>query len=270
MLPPFVNVGWLMRHRADVVLVDCRWFPDGRDGRDAYRSGHVPGAVFADVDRDLAAPATPRGGRHPLPSPAAFAASLSRLGIAADDTVVAYDDVGGVFAARLVWMLRTLGQDAALLDGGLAAWPGAREEGDVRRPPVDVAPRPWPEAALADADDAASGRFVTLDARTRERFDGAAHPLDPRPGHVPGAVSAPCGGNLAGGLTRTPAELAGRFRGLGVTDAADVVAYCGSGVTACHNLLALEHAGLGRGRLYPGSWSAYAADPARRVEAGDG
>ncbi len=270
MVPPFVNADWLRERLGDVVVADCRWFPDGRDGRAAYRAEHIAGAVFADVDRDLAAPSTRDGGRHPLPSPDAFAAALGRLGIASQDVVVAYDDAGGVFAARLVWMLRTLGQDAAVLDGGLAGWPGGTETGDAVRPAVDVAPRPWPDAALADADDAGSGRFVTLDARTRERFDGAPHPLDPRPGHVPGAVSAPCGGNLHDGRMLTPAGLADRFRGLGVTDAAGVVAYCGSGLTACHNLLAMEFAGLGRGRLYPGSWSAYAGDPARRVETGSG
>ena len=183
--------------------------------------------------------------------------------------MVVYDDHGGVFAARLAWMLRALGQDAAVLDGGLAAWDGPLEAGEAARPSVSVPARAWPAELLADADAAASDAFVTLDGRTAERFAGTPNPLDPRPGHVPGARSAPVGGNLRpDGTMLDPAALTRRFRALGVGGARDVVAYCGSGVTACHNLLAIEHAGLGRGRLYPGSWSQYAADPSRPAATG--
>lgn len=267
MIDPFVNARWLRAH-PEAVVVDSRWTPDGGPAAAAYRDGHIPGAVFADLDADLAAPAGP-GGRHPLPAPEAFAAALGRLGAGPRDAVVAYDAHGGVFAARLVWMLRALGQDAAVLDGGLAAWDGPLEAGDVARPPADVPARPWPAALLADADAAASGGSVTLDGRTAGRFAGEPSPLDPRPGHIPGARSAPVGGNLApDGTMLPPHALAARFRALGAGDAGRVVAYCGSGVTACHNLLAMEHAGLGRGRLYAGSWSQYAADPSRPVATG--
>lgn len=264
MIPPFVSVAWLEAH-PDAVLVDSRWYPDGRSGHAAYVAGHIPGAVFADLDVDMSAPASAAEGRHPLPTPEGFAEALGFLGIREDDVVVAYDDSGGVFAARLVWMLRTLGQPAAVLDGGIGSYVGPLQSGESSRTEVTTAVRPWPREALATADDALSPGVTALDARTRERFAGAPSPLDPRPGHIPGAVSAPCGENLAGGRVKSPDDLAVRFAELGVSDAREVVAYCGSGVTACHNLLAMEHAGLGRGRLYPGSWSAYAADPTRPV-----
>lgn len=237
-IPPFVNIDWPTRHPG-AVLADVRWYPDGRSGREAFEAGHIPGAVFVDLDADLAAPPGV-GGRHPLPSAAHFAQALGRRGIADDAVVVAYDDAGGVFAARLVWMLRAIGRDAALLSGGLTAWEGDLDEGPSHPSPVERVPVEWPGELLADADLAASGSMVTLDGRTAERFAGAPSPLDPRPGHVPGAVSAPVGGNLdADGRVREPGELRARFAALGVDDARRAGAYLGSGLTACHNLLGM-------------------------------
>jgi thiosulfate/3-mercaptopyruvate sulfurtransferase len=241
------------------VFADVRYYLDGRLGRDAYAGGHIPGAVFVDVDHDLARHgAPPTEGRHPLPDPELFAAHMATLGISDEDLVIAYDDSGGVMAARLVWMLRATGHEAALLDGGLSAYPGDLEKDPARRPPAQFTPRPWPAERLATIDDADGGEFVVLDARQAERFRGEVEPIDPRAGHIPGARSVPTRENVdESGRFKSTAELRERFAAAGVTDASDVVSYCGSGVTACHNLLAMEHAGLGVGRLYPGSWSAY-------------
>jgi thiosulfate/3-mercaptopyruvate sulfurtransferase len=259
-IDPVVDMQTVRGRRGGVVLADVRYYLDGRDGRAAYERGHLPGAVFVDVDRDLAAPGhAPAAGRHPLPEPGHFAARMAAAGIGDEDTVVAYDDAGGVMAARLVWMLRATGHDAALLDGGVGAYDGDLEAGPSRRPPAAFTARPWPGDRLADIDAAASGDAVVLDARPRERFRGDTEPLDPRAGHIPGARSLPCRENVtADGRFLPVPELRRRFAAVGVTDGVPVVSYCGSGVTACHNLLAMEHAGLGVGRLYPGSWSEYA------------
>ena len=266
MLPPVVGAAWLQDHRDDVVVADVRWYLDGRSGRDAYARGHLPGAVFVDLDAVLAGPATREGGRHPLPDPEAFARGMAALGIGDGDTVVAYDDDGGVMAARLVWMLRATGHEAALLDGGIAAWDGPLEAPTPPRPPAAFAPVPWPADRVATADDAADRANVVIDARTRERYLGLDDPVDPRWGHVPGARSenlAPDGRFLAAG------DLRARFEALGVEPGTPVVSYCGSGVTACHNLLAMERAGVGDGRLFPGSWSQWSADERRPVATGD-
>ena len=260
-VPPFVAIDGLDGLPGDVVLADVRWYLDGRSGREAYDRGHLPGAVFVDLETWLSAPASPEGGRHPLPPPEVFAEGMRTLGISDDDTVVAYDDQGGVIAARLVWMLRVLGQKAALLDGGLQAWDGPIESGSTTRPAVDCPVRPWPDGAFATIEEVArhAGSGIVLDARSPERFRGETEPVDPRPGHVPGARNAPFAANLDEGRFRSPDDLRDHYASLGVTDAADVVAYCGSGVSACHDLLAMEHAGLGRGRLYAGSWSQWSA-----------
>ncbi len=244
-----------------VVVCDVRWYLDGRPGREAYEAGHIPGAIFVDLDRDLTAPPSPEAGRHPLPPAEDFAVALGALGIGPDDVIVAYDDNGGMSAGRLVWMLRVLGWEAMLLDGGLQAWDGPLETGAVKRPAVDCPVRPWPDGAFVDigevAEHAATG--IVIDARGPERFRGETEPVDPRPGHVPGARNAPFAANLDEGRFRSPDDLRGHYAALGVTDAAEVVAYCGSGVSACHDLIAMEHAGLGRGRLYVGSWSQWSA-----------
>ncbi|MFV0306745.1 MAG: sulfurtransferase [Desertimonas sp.] len=270
-------IGWA-DVRDDAVVADVRWYLDGRDARAAFRHGHVPGAVFVDLDTALAAHGLdPTAGRHPLPQPADFAAAMAALGIGDDTTVVAYDDTGGMTAGRLVVMLRMLGCDAALADGGLSTYPGALEAGNgSRRAPATFTARPWPSDRLADADQAAAvglaedGRL--LDARARDRFTGAVVAIDPRPGHIPGAISAPWSAVLdADDATfAKPRDLARYYRELGIDDQTDVVVSCGSGVSACVNALAMERAGLPSPRLYVGSFSGWSADPARAVATGEG
>jgi len=255
---PVVDAAWSAEHRDEVVLADVRWYLDGRCGRAAHEQAHLPGAVFVDLDRWLAGAPAPGRGRHPLPTPEVFAQGMAQAGIGEDDVVVAYDDVGGVVAARLVWMLRVTGHAAALLDGGLPAWDGPTEAGAVTRSAARFGARPWPGEALVDLDGVLAGGHLLLDARDGNRYRGEVEPVDPRAGHVPGALSAPCRASLDPAGRLLPVEqLRRRFAEAGVTDAGRVVSYCGSGINACHNLLVMEHAGLGRGRLWPGSWSQY-------------
>jgi len=257
-IPPVVSREWLAEH-PDAVVADVRWYLGGRDGHAAYLAGHLPGAVFVDLNTRLAGPPSAAAGRHPLPTPEAFAADMSAVGIGDGSVVVAYDDAGGAYAGRLVWMLRLLGMDAALLDGGIDAFAGTLETGPVEPAAGRFTARGWSASDLASIDDAC-GEPMVLDARAPERYRGESEPVDPRAGHIPGARNAFFGGNLNPDKTfKTPDELRARFTDLGITDAAGVVSSCGSGVTACHNLIALEYAGLGRGRLYVGSWSQYSA-----------
>lgn len=274
-LPVAVSAAWLRDHRDEVVLVDSRWYLDGRSGREAHLNGHIPGAVHADVDTDLAAPSSDEGGRHPLPAAADFARTLGRLGIGDRSSVVVYDDANGSVAARLVWMLRVLGTPAAFLDGGLQTWTGDLEKGEVSTEPAHRTALPWPadrivgtealQKELADPDQ------LLLDARVHGRYTGEAPaPVDARAGHIPGARSAEWPANLApDGLLAAPEVLRERFAALGADSARTVTAYCGSGVTACHDLLALEHAGFGQTRLYPGSWSRWGGDDSLPLETGD-
>ncbi len=266
---PVVGSDWVLAHLGDVTVVDVRWYLDGRSGSAAYEAGHLPGAVWADLDTVLSAPPDPAGGRHPIPTPEAFAEGLGRLGIADDATVIAYDDNGGAYAARLVWLLRLLGRPAALLDGGLQAWPGELETGVVTRPAVPRQVVDWPADAFRTADEAAQAT-VLLDARAPERYSGeSVLPSDVRSGHIPGAVNAPWAANLTEHNTfAAPARLREHYGALGVTGGSDVTVYCGSGVTACHDLLALELIGV-RASLYPGSWSAWSAEPARPISTGN-
>ena len=172
--------------------------------------------------------------------------------------MVGYDDAGGVIAARLVWMLRAIGVEAALLDGGITAWDGPLEAGVVARPATRFEARRWPRDRVATLQDVSAGACTVIDARPAARYAGEPDALDPVAGHIPGSVSVPCREHLDDdGRVRPVAHLRARFAQAGVLHAADVVSSCGSGVTACHNLLVLEHAGLGKGRLYPGSWSQY-------------
>lgn len=255
--------------REDVVVADVRAYLDGRSGREAYDGGHVPGAVFVPLDEVLSGPPSRAAGRHPLPEPERFAAGLSGLGIGDGTTVLAYDDAGGVMAARLVWLLRVTGREAALLDGGLPAYGGPLEQEPAARPPAVLTPVRWPADRLATPEDAADPAQVVLDARDAERFRGEVEPIDARAGHVPGARSVPCRANLDAHGRVLPADvLRRRYEDAGVRDDTPVVAYCGSGVTACHDLLTLELAGYGPGRLYPGSWSQWSADPSRPVATG--
>lgn len=269
-LPPVVDAAWVREHREGLVLVDVRWFLDGRSGYDAYLAGHLPGAVWADVDTVLSAPPDETEGRHPLPDPADFARALGALGIGDGTTVVAYDADGGPYAARLVWLLRRTGRLAALLDGGLAGWPGETETGGVTLPAARLTPVEWPKEALRSADEIAAGDAVVLDARAGERYSGeTVLPADIRSGHIPGARSAPWSANItADGRFATPGQLRAHYEALGVREGSEVVVYCGSGVTACHDLLALERAGITGAALYPGSWSAWSADLSRPVATG--
>jgi thiosulfate/3-mercaptopyruvate sulfurtransferase len=255
-IPPFVDAAWLAEHRDEVVLADVRWYLDGRSGEAAFEAGHLPGAVFVDLDRWLAAPGEPARGRHPLPDPEVFARGMSRAGIGDDSTVIAYDDAGGVVAGRLVWLLRATGHDAALLDGGLAAGGEARETGSVHRASARFTPRPWPPERLAEIDHLQDGGRVLIDARDRDRYTGAVEPVDPRAGHIPGARSLPAREMLdAEGRLKPADELRAQLEAVGVTGAGEVVSSCGSGVNACHALLVLEALGLPPGRLFPGSFS---------------
>ena len=277
-LAPIVSPEWLLDALASppadgLVVADARWYLDGRPARPAFEAEHIAGAVFVDMDGVLAAHGTPQEGRHPLPSPEVFAAGLAAVGIGPATTVVAYDDLEGRTAGRLAWMLRILGSEAALLDGGLGAWTGPRATGPSPDPaqPVDHPARPWPDDAIVDADAVTAhirNGGVVADARAPERFRGETEPVDPRAGHVPGAISVPFDANLGpDGRFRPPEELAARFTASGVDG--DAILYCGSGVSACHNVLAAEAAGLGRPRLYVGSWSQWSSDPDRLVATGD-
>lgn len=267
MIPVVVDLAWLTEH-PDAVLADVRWYLDGRSGMDAYANGHLPGAVWVDMNTTLAGPPSAAAGRHPLPTPEVFADGMRRAGVDEDTPVVAYDDAGGAQASRLVWLLRLLGHDAAVLDGGLQAYDGELEVGAGHHREGSFAARPWVPSDLATIDDACTNDQV-IDARSPHRYRGESEPLDARAGHIPGAVNAFYADNLtADHRFRSPAELRARFAALGITDAAGVVAYCGSGVTACHDLVAMAHAGLGNGRLYPGSWSQYAATE-RHVATGE-
>lgn len=269
MVDPVVPPEWL-GSQPGLVIADVRWYLDGRSGREAYENGHIPGAVFVDLDRWLAGPPGHGRGRHPLPEPAVFAEGMSACGIGDGSTVVGYDDAGGVTAARLVWMLRALGVDAAFLDGGLQAYRGPLEGGTgPELAPARFTVRPWPSDLLAAVADTTSGEHLVIDARDRPRYRGDTEPVDPRAGHIPGAVNVPCRENLGpDGRLLPPDVLRRRFEDAGVTPDLPVVSYCGSGVTACHNLLSIEWAGLGRGRLYPGSWSEYSSDPDRPAAIG--
>jgi thiosulfate/3-mercaptopyruvate sulfurtransferase len=273
-LPPVVEGGWVESNLGTVVLADVRWYLDGSSGHDAYLTGHLPGAIWVDLDTVLSDPPSAAGGRHPLPDPERFARALGELGIGNEDQVIAYDDQGGGFAARLVWLLRRTGQQAALLDGGLGRWQGLLVPGSEMRPPVRRNVRRWPAELIRDADQvecaARSPRSVVFDARARERYTGAERlPSETRTGHIPGAVSAPWADNLdATGRFASPETLRARFVQLGAVDTDEVIVYCGSGVTACHDLLALEYAGLRPGALFPGSWSAWSVDTSRAVAVG--
>jgi thiosulfate/3-mercaptopyruvate sulfurtransferase len=272
-IAPFVDVDWLRKHREQVVLADVRHYLDGRSGRAAYEAGHIPGAVYVELDTVLSEPhEDDTHGRHPLPSPERFANGLGALGIGDEHTVIGYDDAGGVIAARLVWLLRAIGHEAALLDGGIAAWPPTDLHPDHPRPrpPAHFTPVAWPTERLARIDEVASTDEVLIDARDRTRFGGGPDPVDPRSGHIPGAHSVPTREHLdADARIADPDRLRATFARAGIEAGTPVISYCGSGVTACHNLLALERAGLGPGRLYPGSWSEWSRDPARPVATGE-
>jgi len=262
----------------DWRIFDCRHDLRQADyGAKAYAKAHIPGALFLHLDRDLSGPATGFNGRHPLPDPVVFAAKMAAGGVAATTRVVAYDNEGGIFAARLWWLLRWLGHhDVAALDGGLAGWKRGHRalDADVPHyPPSALAV----EAGMAAVDAAHvlghldSAAMLLVDARSPERFRGQGETLDPVGGHIPGAANRFYFENLDddGCFFKPAAELRQEFEALlAGRDPATVVQQCGSGVTACHNLLAMEIAGLSGSRLYPGSWSEWCIDPARPIAAG--
>lgn len=264
---------------ADWRVFDCRFdLADPDAGRRAWAAGHLPGALYADLERDLSGPRDAASGRHPLPDADRLAAWLGHNGVDERVQVVCYDADSGAFAARLWWLLRWLGHDrTAVLDGGMAAWCAAGYPLEAS-PPARPGPRrfrarprdreTWIDAAgLADTPS-----LVVVDARAPERFRGEREPIDPVAGHVPGALNRPFTHNVdASGRWRSAETLRAEWRRLaGEAPAAGVVHMCGSGVTAAHNVLAMEHAGLAGSRLYPGSWSEWIRDPARPVERGPG
>jgi thiosulfate/3-mercaptopyruvate sulfurtransferase len=274
---PLVSPEWLADRLATpgLIVADVRWVRDG-SSRVVYGSGHIAGAVFLDADDDLSAIGD-GAGRHPLPSPEAFARTMERVGIDDETVVVAYDDAQGSYAARLWWMLDATGHRAALLDGGLGAWGGPIGTGPAATSwgPTTFTPRPWPAERAVGADGVAaaieSRSAVVLDARAGERYRGEIEPIDPVAGHILGARSAPWADNLDPATGRfLPAErLRARYEELGVRTGDDAIAYCGSGLTAAVDLLALRLAGFERdGRLYGGSWSGWIEDPSRPVAVG--
>ncbi len=263
--------------RAPVLLDASFDLADTGAGERRFAAGHIRGSHYLHLDRDLAGVKTGRNGRHPLPERPDFARTLGALGIRPETQVVTLDAQGGVYAARLWWMLRWLGHEAvAVLDGGLQGWQNAGGALTSDPTPLPRAAPPYRErpslVAIADADAVArrgSGAAL-VDARAPERFRGETEPLDRVAGHIPGALNRFFKDNLDAGGRFKPAEaLRGEFAALlGPVPGADVIHSCGSGVTACHNLLAMEHAGLAGSVLYPGSWSEWSSDPARPVATG--
>ena len=268
---PIVSAEWLAAHldEPDVAVVDVRWSLDDGPKRASFERAHIESAVFADLDADLSAPASGDAGRHPLPAAADFAAAMARLGVGDDTRVVAYDDAGGVIAARLWWMLDAIGRAAAVLDGGLDGWTGAMASGPASPAVAEFTPVEWPDEQIITAPDLAAslgGACTILDARAPDRY-AQGGPVDPRPGHVPGAINAPAGANLADGYWLPDDELLARYVDLGA-DGDDVVVYCGSGVTACADLLARRKVGLPDAKLYVGSWSQWGGDDSLPSEVG--
>ena len=273
---PLVSVDWLAANLTNPALriSDVRWSLSGPPGRDRYAEGHIPRAVFLDADRELSSPGEGPG-RHPVPTATKLAAVLGRSGIGDDHVVVAYDDAGGSIAARLWWLYRHFGHDGgcAVLDGGIAAWTDAGNALATDLPDHPAAT--WTPRAAADdlvgTDEVAAmlgGDALLLDARAAERYRGETEPIDPRAGHIPGAVSAPFISNLGpDGRFLGPDVLRARYASLGASER-PVVAYCGSSLSATHNLLAMELAGIDGGRLYEGSWSHWSSDPSRPAATG--
>jgi len=257
------------------VLLDCSFdLADSIAGERSFAAAHIPGAVYAHLDRDLAGARTGHNGRHPLPELHAFAHRAGAWGIAPGVQVVTYDAQGGPYAARAWWLLRWLGHsEVAVLDGGLAAWQAAGGElASTSAPAAAAAPYPAAAEAMPTVSAASllteAGRWHVIDARAGERFRGEVEPLDRVAGHIPGAINRVFKNNLqADGRFKPAAQLRAEFDALGLPSES-VVHQCGSGVTACHNLLAMTHAGLDGSRLYPGSWSEWSSDPSRPVARG--
>jgi thiosulfate/3-mercaptopyruvate sulfurtransferase len=279
MTEALVSAAWLHAHLddPDVRPIDVRWYLTERGrGRADYNEAHIPGAAFLDIDDDLAGPPERGPGRHPLPSPEAFAQAASHAGIGPNTHVVAYDASGGAYAARLWWLLRYFGHErVSLLDGGWQAWLAAgypTESGEEQVPRAEFTPQPQPAMVVnAEQVDALRGMDGTLliDARAAERYAGRIEPIDPRAGHIPGARNMPYANNTRpDGTWKSPAELRAQYHALGADNAAQVACYCGSGVTAAHDIFALHLAGRDDALLYEGSWSDWSSDPARPAATG--
>jgi thiosulfate/3-mercaptopyruvate sulfurtransferase len=276
-----VDVAWLASQRpGSVRLVDLRWtLTQKPTGREKYEAGHIPGAVFVDLDRDLSRPGGP--GRHPFPDPDRFADLLARLGIGPSTHVVVYDDSGGAIAARFWFMLRVHGHESvSVLDGGYPAWTQAGLPVTTDEPRIAPAPKMSLQLdrsrlvdrtyvkRIVDARRDAGAKPLVTDARPPERYRGETEPVDAKAGHIPGAINAPVAGNLRDGRFRTAQELRALYERLGATRSPAIVASCGSGVTACHTLLALDLAGIEGGKLYVGSWSDWSSQPDAEVATG--
>ena len=274
-----VDCAWLAAHLHDaqVAVVDLRWYlTNPAQGAQEYAESHIAGAVYVSLDEELSEAAWDGPGRHPLPRPARFVTAMSNAGIDANTHVVIYDSAGGSIATRLWWLLRYYGHtNVSILDGGWQAWlasNGATRNGRETRPARTFVGQPdtsmTVDAATVDQlrHDAS---VLLLDARARERYTGAVEPFGPRAGHIPGAHCAPFADNLtAAGTLKAPDELKARFTALGVPHAQTVVCYCGSGVTATHNLFAMHLAGYDA-KLYPGSWSDWSNDPNHAIATGE-
>ncbi len=269
-----VTTEWLAPRLGDprLVVADVRWdMADPKGGRAAYEAGHIPGAVFLDLDTQLADRSDLRRGRHPLPDPLRFVKILAEVGIGKGKSVIAYDGGGGEIAARLWWMLRWIGHDdVAVLDGSLNKWVAEErtlESGPVPPalavPPLEPLPRLGMVLPKTEVQPAIERGLLLLDARAPERYRGEVEPVDRCAGHIPGAINAPWAENMtpsAPPVFRNPETLRARFKALGVRPGTAVACSCGSGVTACHDILALEIAGFPGARLYPGSWSEWIAN----------
>jgi thiosulfate/3-mercaptopyruvate sulfurtransferase len=261
----------------DQVVIDCRFdLADNDSGYAAYREGHIPGAYYAHLEQDLSAPVSTGSGRHPLPDWRRFAELLGQWGLHPDSQVIVYDQDNGAYAARLWWMLRAVGHRAvAVLDGGWPAWLAAGGLISTELPPGHTlhytlgSGTGWVTTSEI-MDNLRDGQFILVDARSETRFRGEQEPIDPVAGHIPGAVNYPFTCNLrANGCFKSSDQLRAEWQALiGNRDARSVVHMCGSGVTACHNLLAMEQAGLGGSRLYVGSWSEWIRDASRPVAGG--
>jgi thiosulfate/3-mercaptopyruvate sulfurtransferase len=274
-----VSVGWLKQHLADpgVRPVDVRWYlTEPARGPAEYQAGHIPGAPYMSLDDDLASRRGQGPGRHPLPTAESFARAAGRAGIAADTHVIASDGSGGAYAARLWSLLRYFGHErVSLLDGGWQAWQSAGYPIDTKAPAIEPATFiavPHPDQVVdAAAVDALrrDPQALILDARLTERFEGQVEPIDAQAGHIPGAHSAPYPANLRDdGRMKSADDLRERFMALGADSAATIVCYCGSGVTAAHNVFALHLAGRTDALLYEGSWSDWSSDPTRPIATG--
>jgi thiosulfate/3-mercaptopyruvate sulfurtransferase len=259
-----------MAERQNLVIVDVRWYPKAEGkGLKEWESGRIPGAVFLDLDNDLSDRSNKKSGRHPLPDPYVFANMLNEKGIGKDSIIVAYDDAAGSIAARLWWMMKWIkGPETKILDGGIQAWQSLGlplESGPAqdiqKKVAVPVIPEPQNQMFVNLASlkkELADGEIILLDARDEARYLGKSEPIDPVAGHIPGALNSSYKKSLTGNdfsVFQNPETLRKNFAGLGIESGSKVISYCGSGVTACHNILAMEIAGLSGARLYPGSWS---------------